>query len=185
LVPSDSPSDSPSESPSYLLGCKTPQKCFDLQTQATRWGRAASGLDLRSCTGGTLEYIGCVGDGCDPGSFYCNDDETSITFGTNTGSGGVLRALLDEGNSLLDNDPGSYISCASVSHPNHLANAPYSLSDVVALCRALGYSSGELLSSNTNTCPDAVAVGGNPEDWKIDFTAGSGGGSEYRCFMVP
>ena len=158
--------------------------CADLVTTMNMWGGSANGMDLRAWTNSTLHYIGCNGDGCSQSSFFCNDDPVAETL--EFGSSGTLRAVVDPNNSNGDAMPTSYSSCCS--GPMGLCNSfdntnnGIGINAAEALCFALGYSSGTILSYvSSNSCPEVHANSLDGLDWGSDFVSSSGYGNKYRC----
>lgn len=161
--------------------------CADLLTNQALWGMAAStGVDLVQWTSSTLHWIGCPGDGCSPGSFYCNYDPImqTLTFGTTEFA--ALRSSVDPGNVLGDALAGPFTGCCNA--PGGLCNAPNTANNGVAvdmvgaLCTALGYSSGMVLrEEGDNSCPEPHAVTADGQQWTSDFVNSDGFGAEYMC----
>ncbi|MCA9659609.1 MAG: DUF4215 domain-containing protein, partial [Myxococcales bacterium] len=164
--------------------------CADIATTMNVWGQQASGVDLRAWTNSTLHYIGCPGDGCDPNTFYCNDDANMelLEFGTNANS--AMRAVVDPNDANGDTMPNSYNGCCN--GPLGLCNSPDANNNGVvingggtnieALCNALGYQNGEYISTvNNNTCPEPHVLDAEGLQWTSDFSSGAGWGKAYRC----
>jgi hypothetical protein len=162
-------------------GCKAADNdcgalCGDLLTDVSVWNAPARGIAIGDYTNGTLDWIGCAWS-CPPNSFYCNDLEDGIQFGTNDPSlGNALRALIDPGNAGGDTIPTGPVECCSAQSPRAVCNAPSQLSDPnspSALCKALGYDNMVIVRQGTNNfCPNAVALTADGSDWSSDFDTG-------------
>jgi hypothetical protein len=166
--------------------CVMHASCTDLLTNMPMWGQAATGFDLRSWTGSTLHWIGCA-YGCTPASWYCNFDPVNqvLAFGTTENS--EVRAVVDPNNAMGDTMPtNTSPSCCSAAIPSDVCNAPDNVdgpvSSAAALCSALGYVNGQLLSAvNTNTCPEAHATALSGLSWTSDFVNSNGYGRQWQC----
>ncbi|MEC8381284.1 MAG: hypothetical protein VXZ96_13225, partial [Myxococcota bacterium] len=158
--------------------------CADILTSMNMWGRTAQGIDLRAWTNSTLHYIGCVNDGCSPSSFYCIDNPSSETL--EFGTPDTLRASVDPGDANGNTMPSSYNGCCN--GPLGLCNSfdgtnnSVGVNGAEALCHALGYATGVILSqSSGNSCPEVHANTPDGLDWSSDFYDSGGYGNEYRC----
>ena len=158
--------------------------CADIMTTMDMWGGPATGVDLRAWTNSTLHYIGCNGDGCGQSSFSCVDDPVAETleFGTSQ----TLRAVVDPNDANGDIMPTSYAGCCN--GPMGLCNAfdnsnnGIGINGAEALCFALGYASGSIVSYvSSNTCPEVHANSIDGLDWGSDFINSDGYGNKYRC----
>lgn len=164
--------------------------CAHLVTNAPVWGLSAKGIALSAFTNGTLDWIGCPGDGCAPSSFFCTDEPTGMRFGTTASGGeGVLRALLDPGNAAGDTYPTSHFGCCTNALPRSVCNAPMTNNNGVgglnagdALCKAMGFSSGTVVSEvASNVCPKPHATAADGSNWTSTFAPLGGYGREYLC----
>lgn len=161
--------------------------CNDLLTNASVWGLVSTGVDLVPWTSSQLDWIGCPGNGCIPGSFYCTYDVATQQLDFGTTSTSAMRSLVDPGNGLGDIYPETFDNnCCSA--PGGLCNAPDSANNgvavdmVAALCTALGYSGGMVLrEESSNFCPEPHAVDADGQQWDSDFIDSDGFGAEYRC----
>ncbi len=166
--------------------CNQHATCLDLVTTMNMWGKAAKGVDLRAWTGSTLHYIGCNGDGCSPASFSCTFNANAKTL--EFGSTGTVRSMIDPGNQNGDAMATSYSSCCSANQQLGLCNAPdgnnngVSVNNAQALCKALGYNSGQLVASSaSNSCPEAHALDTSGKSWSTDFVNSQGYGRQWKC----
>src|SRR5687767_3366195 len=80
-------------------------KCTDIEsTGPVIYQRGTRGVDLRSWTGSTLQWLGCFspyigGTGCEVFEFACVDSSTDILFGINDVSlSWLVAAVIDTGN---------------------------------------------------------------------------------------
>jgi hypothetical protein len=98
-----------------------------------------------------------------------------------------VRAVIDPNNAMGDTMPtNASPSCCSAAVPNDVCNAPDNVdgpaNSAMALCDALGYVNGQLISSfATNTCPEAHATMSNGQGWSSDFVGSSGYGKQWQC----
>jgi hypothetical protein len=170
--------------------CDPPLTCADLLVDMPVWGvSSTSGFDLRAYTGSTLHWIGCAGGvlGCEPDTFYCDDSVDGVlAFGTTSPS--AMRTVVDPGDAAGDTIPDTFSACATPATPLDVHNAPDSNNNgqpgdaAVALCQALGYSTGVIVRElATNSCPEPHTVNGDPQQWDSDFDNSQGSGMEYRC----
>ncbi len=159
--------------------------CNDILTTMNMWGMSSKGVDLRKYTNSTLHYLGCPGDGCDPGQFYCTYDANSQTlaFGSTAEE---IRSVVDPNNANGDTMPNSYNGCCN--GPLGLCNGPdannngVAVDNAKALCSALGYKNGILKRWQTsNTCPEAHALTADGLSWSSDWNNSSGYGAEWQC----
>jgi hypothetical protein len=161
-------------------------RCSDIVTSANVWGRAARGVALSQFTGGTLDWIGCGGNGCAPDAFFCTDEPNGITFGATSS---VLRALADPNNASGNTYPTSSNGCSSRTNPRSVSNAPMSdnagiggLDAGDALCKAMGFSSGTVVLEYTgNNCPKPHALSASGALWSSTWARTSGYARQYRC----
>jgi hypothetical protein len=163
--------------------------CADIVSTRSVWGQAAKGLELGPYTNGTLDWLGCVTIGCAPNSFYCNDIDNGIEFGSTTvAAGNVMRSLIDPGNAAGDVFPTTYSNCCTENYPRDVCNAPSNqgngINSPLAVCRALGYQNAQVIREDTfNFCPNSVALTSNGGDWSSDFDdKGYDSVMEMRCF---
>ena len=156
--------------------------CAELMFSGTIWGSAAVGLDLRARTNSTLHFIGCS-VGCSTSSFFCVDNPSTktLTFGTTDTS--ALRALVDPGNLNGDDMSGGAAICCSGTNNDAVCNSPDKPADATALCRALGYVSGSVVSVNSNLCPEAedFSTANDGSNWSSDFVNSNGYGQSFTC----
>jgi hypothetical protein len=150
------------------------------------WGKPAKGIDLRAWTGSTLHYLGCNGDGCGPGSFYCNYNANTQTL--EFGSDGTVRSMVDPNNVQGDTMATNYSGCCQSNQVLGLCNAPdannngVNVNNAQALCSALGYTQGELVSwTASNTCPESHAVDSSGTNWSSDYSNSNGYGNKWKC----
>jgi hypothetical protein len=165
--------------------------CADIVTNSPMWGTPAMGVDLRKYTGGSLDWLGCPGDGCQPNEFFCNDEATGIFFGSNLN---VLRAVVDPGNAGGDPFPSTSAGCCSSAVPRGKCNGPRRDNDGVgginsgdALCKAMGFASGNVVDEFPgNGCPRPnTTVAAGTSGWTSTFDGNTGGsntsGRTFRC----
>jgi hypothetical protein len=170
----------------FAGSCKP--KCADLVTNANMWGQGASGLALGDFTNGTLDWIGCNGNGCAANSFFCTDEPNGIFFGTTSGS--ALRSLVDPGNAAGTTFPTTGSVCCSAGQPRQICNAPRADNNGVggfnsgdAICKALGYATGVVvLGGAGNFCPRPNTTTANGSNWANDWNPTDGNyGAQFRC----
>lgn len=158
--------------------------CSDLLISMSMWGQAAQGVDLRAWTNSTLHFIGCNGNGCDASTFYCTDNSSSETL--EFGSPQTLRASVDPGDAngdVMSNGQGGCCNgplglCNSFDGSNNGVG----VNGAEALCHALGYASGVILSeSSGNSCPEVHALTPDGLEWSSDFSSSQGHGNKYLC----
>jgi hypothetical protein len=159
--------------------------CAELVTTMDVWGELAQGFDLRPFTGSTLHWMGCT-LGCTPASFYCDDTDGALSFGTLESN--TMRALLDPGDATGNAIPTSFGSCCSAANPTDVCNAPNAdsngsgIDSITALCRAIGYNQGTIVREvDENTCPEVNAIDTEGASWTSDFVDATGYGAEFRC----
>lgn len=153
--------------------------CNILAYTGTMWGLPVTGVDLRAYTGSTLHFIGVI-DTDPSAAFFCqfNPAQQTLTFGA---SGGILRSLLDVGDSNGADMSGGITSCASAANPDAIHNAPDKQLDAQALCSALGYSFGSVEAVASNTCPEPNALDSGGSAWESDFVNSQGYGKIFSC----
>jgi hypothetical protein len=160
--------------------------CTDLTTNAPVWGQAAVGLDLRQWTSNFM-WLGCAFSSCTTSTWYCNYDPVNqiLQFGS---ASGTVRALIDPNNTLNGQFPTTYNSCCTSSIPTDVCNAPdnvdgpAAVNSADALCEALGYQTGQLVSAGTgNTCPEVFASDTTGLNWSSDFVSSNGYGQQWQC----
>ena len=161
--------------------------CADLLTTSDVWGLAAQGLDIGKFTSGTLDWIGCPDDDCDPTTFFCTDETAGIFFGVPAGQ--TLRSLVDPGNSSASY-PASSEDCCSITNPRDICNAPTSQTNPAgtnpadAMCKAMGFKTGTIVAENLsdNACPRPHSTTSSGSDWTSTFSQSDlGYGYQYRC----
>lgn len=148
-------------------------KCADILHTGTVWNADAKGFLLGDYTNQELQFIGCMDNGCSPGSVFCTDSSRpgeSITFGTNSNE--VMRAC--HGVDFVS----SCVSAGCCTIAGGLCNAPDTSESATELCRALGYSTGSVLMKSDNACPETHWDG---HSWTSDFIRSNGAGSSYMC----
>lgn len=204
-IPTQAPTFSPTSSPttplcSYcpvrpmaaLEDCSTKStraSCAGIVTSQSKYGVQVQGVDLRCYTGGVLEWIGCSGVdnlNCAPETFSCTDGEERLEFGTS--SSRYLAMVFDPENCCpVDSDPGRFINfCSSgYSNPTAIMNVPSTPESVTALCQALGYNYGSVVTGALTTgCPTVLHGGDGPADW-IYTARRSPRALVYTCTMSP
>ncbi len=173
---------------------REPATCDALLTNAMVWGLPAMGVDLRGWTDGTLDWIGCPSQGCEPNEFYCTFDERTETLEFGSVGESVMRAVYDRNDEYGDALPtaADLGNCGNEIFPHAMYNAPDGNNNevaldgggemVTALCAALGYSSGTIVREvDFNHCPEVHALGVDGQAWSSDVVSSSGFGAEYRC----
>jgi hypothetical protein len=123
-----------------------------------------------------LQWIGCATDGCDPSQFFCQDDGTTLYFGTTgTSASDAMRALLGDGSEW----PQTYQSCCGPTDPKSICNSPDDQESVTALCQQLGYAQGTFVwSQASNFCPEPHFDG---TSWTNEWNSDYGFGQTYTC----
>ncbi|MBI2393791.1 MAG: hypothetical protein HYV09_29740, partial [Deltaproteobacteria bacterium] len=171
--------------------CTLAPTCALLVTNANMWGSPARGLALSAYTSGTLDWIGCMGNGCSVASFFCTDEVTGIYFGTTDIGGSALRALVDPGNAGGDTYPTTHTGCSTAGTPRSLSNAPNALNSGVgginagdALCKAMGFASGGVVATQSgNACPRPHTTTPTGSNWTSTWSGSDGiWGQTFRCF---
>eukprot|EP01084_Bolivina_argentea_P007193 13532_1 len=139
---------------------RTQLVCADIVSTSTIWGSVGDGILLGSYTNEELQWIGCNNLGCSQAAFYCTQQATSMTFGSQDGYG--MFALLGPGPI-----PSSYISgCCTSQIRRDVCGSPDEPQSVNKLCQQLGYKSGTSVSSVAFCCPGTLWSGST---WTSDF----------------
>jgi len=178
LAPTPAPTDAPTPTPTPAptQPAVAVQTCSSLLTTASVWGRISKGLDLHAVTNYGLLWLGCCGDGCHAGDFFCNDAGDSMSFGSNRRS--AVRVVLGNPTSLTS-IPSSHSGCSASNKPQSVTNSPDHAASFTKLCNQLGYSTGSIdVKISSNSCPEATWEGNH---WWSDFVNSAGYGQKYTC----
>jgi len=147
-------------------------KCSDITYTGDKvWGKyTGSGVALGQYTDNELQFIGCVGNGCNANTFYCKDTADGIKFGTTQRS--AMRACAG----VSSMEECKYNGCCKKA--GGLCNSPDKAVDAEKLCQQLGYRTGTVEKVPDNTCPEAGWLG---KEWSSDYVNSHGYGKSYTC----
>jgi len=176
--PTSSPTEYPTKNPTTSA---TKAKCADIKWVGSVWSYEATGFDMSHYTNDTLKLLICMDtqkNACANATIFCNQNDNSISFGTNSASG-FLRALLGPGEIPSTR---SFSGTCSESKPQGICNAPDDQISATALCQQLGYETGEVGTITGVGHVPEVHWDGNTSKWTSDWMNDHGCGQNFTCY---